>query len=230
TNVHGQFSLSCLAPNTNAAETIVAQLHDYFGSIVVESLVPPWQPKDSRSPAETDSNNRARATWIKLQDFESDIEDDTNLDSLESQLETDRGYGGSNVGLLQSEIADVKEKLYRQNLPQLIDVGEGNLDTNVVALFCALNIGQAVTNPVSNQAIRKEIAQRLGRLADNDSDCFCAQSGYAFRSGQTIRVSFVSFNRADEGPLALVSWLHDQQCDDFKYNFMPVLVAPDPDQ
>lgn len=57
-----------------------------------------------------------------------------------------------------------------------------------------------------------------------------AQSGFANRSGQRITMSFVSFNRTDEGPPALVSWLHDRQCDDFKYNFVPDLVAPDPDQ
>lgn len=222
TNFHSAFSLSCTAPDTNVAAAIVGEMHDYFGTLPAEGIVPPWEPADPRTHEQRAANELARQTWLKLEKFESLIEDDTNFEALENQLENAQDNGDSNVGPLQFQIAGQRERLYRQHLPELLSGKGGTVDTNVVDRFMALNTSGAATNQNFNEKIQREIAQRMGKVG---TDCFCAQSGAAISSGQTINMSFISFNRADDGPPALAEWLRDKGCDDFKYSFLPIFAS-----
>lgn len=214
------FSLSCVAPDTNAAAELADDLHGYFDTLPGETLVPPWQPGDIRSAREMVSNNLARQTWIKLENVESEIEDDTNLEVKADELETAQDEEASNVVSLELQVAALKDKLYRQNLPRLLKGEEGAMDTNVMALFIALNTGGAATNDALSEAIREKAAQRMGRLTGRGADCFCARSGFAVCSGEKINLSFISFDRADDGPPALAAWLREKGCDDFKYSLV----------
>jgi Zn-dependent protease len=230
TNSHAAFSLSCAASDTNAAEALVNELNGYFDTLPAELLVPPWQPGDMRSSRERAANDLARQTWLKLAKVAEDIESDTNLDALENKLELAQDGGRTNVASLQSQIATLRETLYRQNIAGLQNGEQGALDTNVLNLFIVINSGEAGTNQLQVGGARREVAQRMGRLSPaRGADRFCAQTGFVERSGQIIKLSFISFNRNDDGPLALAAWLRDEGCGNFKYIFLPGMGSDDSD-
>ncbi|HEV2329984.1 MAG TPA: site-2 protease family protein [Verrucomicrobiae bacterium] len=228
TNSHAAFSISCLAPGTNAAEAIVNELNGYFGTLPAESLIPPWQPGDTRSSEERAANEMARQTWLKLANIAPDVEFDTNLENLVNKLELAQDSGGSNSASLQSQIGALRESLYRQNIAQLPGREQAAMDTNVVNLFVEINSGEEA---IQVDKARREAAEHMGRvsLANDGADRFCASSGNLENSGLTIKLNFISFKRDDEGPPALAAWLRDKGCDDFKYIFLPGMGTDDSD-
>jgi hypothetical protein len=103
---------------------------------------------------------------------------------------------------------------------------QGALDTNVLNLFLAINSGEREERQIQIEQERREAAERMGQLSpanDEVVERFCAQAGSVECSGQTINLTFISFDRNDDGPPALASWLKDKGCDDFKYVFLPGL-------
>jgi Zn-dependent protease len=219
TNSRAAFSLSCVASDTNAAEALLDELNDYFDTLPADSIIPPWQPGDARTPSEKAANDLARQTWLKFANVAGEVEANTNLEALEFKMDSAEENGPTNLSSILSQLAPLKEKLYRQNVPQFESDEQGRVDTNMINLFIEINSGEAGTNQNQIDEIRREAAERMGQVARTDH--YCAWSGAVERKGLTIKLSYISFRRNDDGPPALASWLRDKGCDDFKYIFLP---------
>lgn len=222
TNHEATFAMSCMASDTNTANALVLELNNYLESLPERSLVPPWQPGDARSPEEKAQNELSRQTYIKLS--EMDVEDDPAFSKLEDKLETAQETNDQvAVQSLQKQMQTLSEQLKKDQIEQLRL--EPNIDTNVLDLFAALAASNVVTNEAAKDAIYNQLAGQMGQLpqANNTANIYSASSGFAASKGVEIDLTFISFNRLDEGPPALATWLNEKHCESFKYVFVPGL-------
>jgi Zn-dependent protease len=234
TNYHAAFSLFCIAPDTNTAQTIVSELNGYFTTLPEAALVPPWQPNDSRPPVERARNELARQTYTKLRQMQMESYEDAGLPGLETKLDTARTQGDqSAVTALRGQIKSMMDNLAKQNLERVRSGAEGLVDTNVVDLFIPLNENGAATNWVASDESRRALAQLMGQLplvngrADPADERFAARYGMATSKRLLVNVTFVSFHRIVDGPQALANWLYVKRCIGFRYDFQAGMAADD---
>jgi Zn-dependent protease len=226
TNYHAAFSLLCIAPDTNTAEGLVEGINSYFDTFPDEALVPPWLPQDTRSPEQHALDDLARQTYTKLLGLQ--FPNDDELDNLENKKQVALKEGDeASASELQQQITALSEKIRKQNIAQVRSGADGPVDTNVVDWFVALNAPEVITNQISSEKIRKLLARHMGQLANATNSTtsyynrYSAVSGTAMRAGLLINISFVSFNRIDNGPQAMAAWLLGKGCIGFKYDFFP---------
>ena len=226
TNYHASFSLTCIAPDTNTAQSIVSELNNYFTTLPDEGLVPPWQPHDLRPPAERARNELARRTYVKLQQAQFEGYDDKELVALEKKLQTALTQGNQSAATtLRQQIKSVTENNAKINVDRVRTGTAGPVDTNVVDLFVSLNASGATTNRAANDKNRRALAQCMGMLPMANEPAtalagrFAAHMGMASRDGLLIKVTFVSFHSIADGPPALAGWLGDKKCIEFRYDF-----------
>jgi Zn-dependent protease len=230
TNYHAVFSLYCVAPDTNTAETVVREMNGYFATLPSDMLVPPWLPQDMRSPEQRARHEVARRTYLKLQ--ESQFSDSAELDSLGTRMRTALKQGDSAGAMsLQRQMNTLIETQKKQRIARLRAGEMGPVDTNVIDEFILLTAPENVTNGPASEKIRKQLAQRMGQLPflTNSTSLFdnrfSAITGVASRAGLLITVSYISFDRIDSGPRAMAEWLQGKGCIGFKYDFLPGLAS-----
>jgi hypothetical protein len=102
----------------------------------------------------------------------------------------------------------------------------GPVDTNIVDLFVAQRaISETETNREVILKPSRETALRMGQvpLLDGqptpDVGCLLVRFGGVTRKKQVLNLSWVGFERVDEGAPALVEWLCDRGCSDIRYVF-----------
>jgi Zn-dependent protease len=229
TNYHAAFTLYCVAPDTNTAETIVREMNGYFRMFHDYALIPPWRPQETRSPEQRAQNELARQTYLKLQDLQT-------LDEPQIELENKRETAlkeGDTAGALKLErqMGTLVETEKNRGIARLRDGERGPVDTNVIDSFILLNDPENVTNAAISAKIRRQLAQRMGQLPfltnggsfyDNR---YSANIGMASRAGLLVTISYVSFDRIDSGPKAMAAWLQGKGCIGFKYDFLPGLAS-----
>jgi hypothetical protein len=224
TNFHAAFSLFCIAPNTNAAASIIAELDGYFQTLPDEGLIPPWQPQDIRAASDRADAGLARQTYLKLQQAQMSGYADPELRALEKEVAKARRQGDdAAVSRLNRQISTTTQSSAKNHLDRVRSGAEGRVDTNVVDLYLALNAPATVTNLSVSAGIRRELAQRMGQFASANGAVsdqrFVARFGAASRTGLLITVTFASFRNIADGPPALVEWLENQKCIGFKYDY-----------
>lgn len=232
TNYHAAFSLFCMAPTTNAAESIVSELNGYWSTLPDQALIPPWQPEDLRPSTERARNALARETYLKLQKAQMGGYDDPEVRALEKKMGTARIQGDTSAATrLGEQLKSTMEDLSRQNLERVRNGFQGTVDTNVVDLFEALNAGGTLTNRVAREGLRRELAKSMGQLslvnghvAPGDKR-FVVRFGSVQRTGLVINVTYVSFDNIADGPMALAGWLSERRCARFKYEFQPGMAS-----
>ena len=234
TNYHAAFSLFCIAPDTNVAQTIVSEFNGCCRTLPGLALVPPWQPQDARSPAERARNELARQTYLKLQRFQMESYEDAGVQALQKKLIITRTQGDqAAVTALREQIESTMEKLTKQHLEQVRNGAAGQVDTRVVDLFIDLNAIDIVTNRAASDGIRRELAQCMGQFTPvNDraapaAERFAARYGVATRKGLIVNLKFVSFYSIADGPPALADWLFNKKCIGFKYDFQSGMPMDD---
>ena len=225
TNYHAAFSISCIAPDAKRAEAIVSELDGYFNTLPGESLVPPWQRGDARSQAARAAGELARQTYLKLLGTRFQSFTNAELRALEKQLSVAQKQADqAEVEKLQSQITALSQRLDNDNIECVRSGAVGAVDAPVVDLFVTLNEPQTRTNRVASAALRQQLAKRMGQLPAADglaaSGDFSAHYGSSSRSGLIVNLRWISFDRLDEGPMALADWLCQQGCTALKYDFL----------
>lgn len=230
TNYHAAFTVYCVAPDTNTAETIVREVNGYFGTLPDEGLIPPWRPQETRSPEQRARNELARQTFLKLQSTETP--DDAESDNLENKrvIAVKQGDHAAATSL-QQQINTLIETQRKQRIADLRSGKSGSVDTNVIDGIVLLTTPENLTNAPASAKIRKQLAQRMGQLpfltngAPLYDSRYSANIGTASRAGLLVTISYVSFARIDSGPLAMATWLRGKGCIGFKYDFLPGLAS-----
>jgi Zn-dependent protease len=230
TNYHAAFTLYCVAPDTNTAETIVREINGYFRTLPDEMLVPPWWPQDMRTSGQRAQHELARRTYLKLQN--SQFSDSAELDDLAARMRTALKQGDeAGATSLQKQMNTLVETQKTARIARLRDGKNGPVDTNVIDEFILLTAPENMTNGPMIAKIRRQLAQRMGQLpfltnsASLYDSRFSGNFGVASRAGLLVTISDVSFDRIDSGPKAMAEWLLGKGCMGFKYDFQPGLAS-----
>ena len=222
TNYHAAFSLICVAPNSRVATNLNLALRNYFETFPQRGLVPPWEPQDVRNASQRAQDELARQTYLKLQAAQFPDFTNATLRSLEKQMMAARKQGGqAEADALQEQSEALTKKLSAEKIERVRSGAEGAVDGRVVELFTALMNDETRTNRTAVEGVRLKLAERMGRLPDDDLQGarFSAHYGGATQNGLFVNVSWVSFDNIDDGPMALAAWLCDQGCISLKYDF-----------
>ena len=220
TNYRAGFSIVCLAPTALAATNLERQLDEYFGTFPALAMVPPWPVPGAHIFG---TNVLARQTYLKLQNAQSGIYTNRELEALD-KLEVQARKTGDSAALeqLRQQSVELNKKLAAAAIERVRTGAEGAVDTQIIDLFVSANEPTTRTNRVAREAINLGMAQRMGQISSASPAAdgrLSAHFGSAIRTGLILRVNWVSFNRIDTGPAALAAWLCDQGCNGIKYDF-----------
>jgi len=220
TNYRAAFTIFCIAPTARAATNLEQQLEEYFTTFPALGLTPPWNVPGARISA---SEERARQTYLKLQNASSGFYTNSELEALEKRSIQARKTG-SNAELeqLRAQSAELNKKLEAAAIQRVRSGADGGVDTQVVDLFEKTTDPVTRTNRAAWEPIHASMAWLMGQIPSGNPAAdgrLSAHFGGVTRSGLILRVNWVSFNRIDEGPPALAAWLCDQGCIGIKYDF-----------
>lgn len=227
TNFGTSMSLSCSAPSTEAAEKIAAELSEYFDTFPTTHLIPPWSPEDGRSAEEVARHQLARQTYLTLVNKQSSgTSSDPEVKEIRRSL-TAASRQGDNVeaDALQKKLSQAYEKVRRENLQAIRRGDYGPVDLRVVDLYIAMATNQTEEAEAPDWFTR-ELGERMGQLpvvagsVSIAADRFSAQTGMVSHQQARLQLSFITFRQIGAGPPALVDWLCQKGCTDFKYSFM----------
>jgi hypothetical protein len=219
---HAAFSLVCQAPDAKTAEAIVSQLNDFFNLEHARGLIPPWQSLARYPAANRAQDELARQTLVKLLGAMHDYEN-PDLNALAEELRHAEQTGDESAAIrLHGEYQPMDDELRRKNLDNVRTGLKGPVDTNVADLYLAR---MRAGHDASSGSLSKDIDQRLGQfplvngqLAPEDKR-IVGEGGWVSRDGLTISVTFVPFYDLVNGPAALIHWLADGKCFDYKYDY-----------
>jgi Zn-dependent protease len=237
TNCRAIFSLSCLAPSKEMAETITNELNGYWGTLRDVSLVPPWLPQDNRSAEARARHQLARQTYIQLEEaqFQGYGGTESELIALQKKVASARRQGEqAEADALRQQIRDLMETAAKKNVERVRNGERGEVDTRVVDWFIARSASASRTNEPDEKATL-EMAQRMGQLplvnghASPNDERYSTHGGLATRKDLRLHLEWVTFNRVSDGAPALVEWLCDKGCVDFKYELTTSLGSEDQD-
>jgi Zn-dependent protease len=225
TNFMAGASLSCLAPDLQTAETIENELNGYFGTLSGESLVPPWIPQDSRSAEERHQHQVARQTYLALQKTQYEGYENAEVKKLEKQIAAAVRQGDqAEANALRASLRELTLKLRVANMERVRDGKGGSIDAKVADLLIAITADEGKTN-AAHSGLVTDMAQRMGQLPRENgivpptANRFSAQMGMVSHDKLRIHLVYVSFEQVADGAPALVQWLCDKGCSDFKYGF-----------
>jgi Zn-dependent protease len=219
-----QVQLSCLAPSADEASRIEQELGDYFLGASMH-IVPPWLEGD-RTPAERTRHARARRTFAQLARAPAVAYQDPRLrDQLKKEAAAHRRRDAKEIERLRSERNRLAAELWEKEIARIRQAPE--TDAEVVARHQVLFAGGA--RPPDPQRMTAELGPLLGQLelvggAPKPGTATLAATGAVSREGLLLTMPFVRFEDPFEGPPALVKWLRDRGCVDFRYDLTPGFV------
>lgn len=230
TNYWTRFSLSMVAPDPATAEAIADEMNSYLSTLPQKRLVPPWLPHDQRSTNERAEHQRARMTYLRLQRSRfSDDDESVETTALYQQLKLAIKEGKqSEIDSLQKQINELRKQSQQKRMQAVLADSSGELDTNIYNLYLEAVADQGATNSRYDQ-LEQEMAHRMGQLEEVDglglasAEPFTSQMGVVTQDDAQIDLIFVSFNRIAYGAPALVNWLCEKGCTNFKYELLPVV-------
>jgi Zn-dependent protease len=233
TNFPTVFSLSCRAPNADLAREIESELEGYLSTLEDVSLIPPWYPSENRSPEERAQHQLARKTYLILQRAEYPDDDGPELKELQKKLVAAmREADQAEADAIRKKINQRSETLRKKAFEEIRNGSKGPVDTNLANLFIAAHSSSDGLNETNREPILK-MARCMGQLplvndnASPNDERFSANRGLVSRTGTTLQLNWLRFNRTIDGAPVLVEWLCNKGCTDFKYNFNAVSAGED---
>jgi hypothetical protein len=222
--------LYCTAPSADAAEAIEVELSAYFRFAGRRGyLVPPWHPDDPRTPAERERHRVARETYRKVQKATSELYDDKNDARLakvrRAIRDASRRGETAEMERLTTEQQQIVDERRAEALAKVRQLP--GIDPAVVDAFedGFKNDGGKNYDAKRQAAHEQRLAAMFGRLPmvapatrpTRRADRFSA-GGHVARKGASLTFMFLVFTDPIEGPPALVRWLAERGCTDFKYD------------
>ncbi len=213
-----RFQLAFLAPTAQAAGRIEQELGDYLLGTSMH-LVPPWHPNDTRTPAERERHARARRTFARLTRAAIvAYQDPRLLDLSKRALSAERRADSKEVERLRSEQLRLTRELTEQERERIRRAPE--TEAEVVTRYQALS--RADGQRFDQKRMTAELGPLLGQLELVDGvpkpgTTALSATGVLSREGLLLTMPFLRFDDPFEGPPALVKWLHEQGCLDFRY-------------
>jgi Zn-dependent protease len=227
TNFEATVSLTCVAPDNKTAAALFDELEGHFSTLPYKGLVPPWFPQDPRSALERARQDLARQTYLTLERRQLENLNEGEQSALEKRITVARTQGDkAEVKALVKRMEQLAQQTRTRNLERARQGEYGPVDTNLVALFIAAAAEEPGTNGAHARLV-DQMAQRMGQLPlaqgqpTPEAAAFLTRSGMVSRDKLQIRLMWVSFRSLADGAPALVQWLCDKGCGDFKYEFHP---------
>jgi Zn-dependent protease len=217
-----RIQLSCLAPSADVASRIEEDLGNYFLAAAMH-IVPPWLEGDARTPAERARHARARRTYAQLARAPAVAYQDPRL--MEYLEKMGEARDTREAERLRSEHLALGAELRAKEIDRIRQVPE--TDGDVVARYQALFAGGP--DSVDPGRMTAELGPLLGQLELTDgkpkpaAGAFAATGGIS-RQGLLLAMPFLRFEDPFQGPPALVKWLRDRGCSDFRYALTPGFV------
>jgi hypothetical protein len=196
-------------------------LSEYFSAANSMRLIPPWQPGDERSPAERAKHQKARQTYVKLQQASSEYYKDPMLRA--SQQKYARAYRQGDVTEMkrvETEQRVLGERLIKKRHESIRAEGVDKVDLQLIELYAQLPRINGTNYDVYRKALTG-LAPRLGELRCDQPDNsarFAAKSGTVSRATLLLTFHWLTFDQLGDGLPAMVEWLCSKGCVDFKYD------------
>jgi hypothetical protein len=223
--------ITCLAPDSDAADEIVQQGREYFRANTGTFVIPPWSTLQTISPAQ----RKARRTYLAIQDTQNVYDDPRFAELTESIRVAMRSGDSAAITGLTAQQGKLAEKLQSEKLDG-IRMNEALYDPQVVDHYLA---APSWTDPDTEdeqaaapeldfvemtQAWARKMGDLLGQLTmDGDEPAPHALSettdmGTVESIGPVVTFQFVIFRRVDRGAPLLANWLCRRGCTDLKYS------------
>jgi hypothetical protein len=223
------FSLSCAAPDEKVAQSIENNLRCYFYTLPQNAMIPPWLPDDPRSITEIAEQDMARKTYLDMQKMQIENHGSREINDLAKELSSAEKTGNpSNIKALYDRIRLVRSQLLKQKLAKARDELSNPVAIKIADLFIKTAPTEGSQNMESYQEACEEMARYMGQLpmesgrATPESERFTVRSGMIERKDLHITVRGQEFKNLADGVPALVTWLANKGCKDFKYEFHEV--------
>lgn len=222
-----RFNGTCVAANEAEAKAIAAELEAYFSPSDLTRLIPPWHPRDPRTPEERDRHFLARQTYVKMQAAgESGFYESKEFASIQKKIiKAQRQGDKAEARVLQQQLADLLEQNRKQRYERVLSGAEGPVETNTAALFMAYAESFSQTNS-AREGLLNQLAAQMGALPPPPAGASAvAELNYSTQLGMVIckdnRLTFtwMTFHRVSLGAPAFIEWLCAKGCRDFKYDF-----------
>ena len=209
-------SLSFIAPTAAGAANMEKELNEFFNVAGTMPLVPPWTP-EALKPG-FDEYLRARHAWHRMERAGSQVRTNAAVMAFYQKisLATKRG-SATDVARLSDAQQKLVERLTTEEKEKLSHDPELKQFPQLVALhdqFAAINF----TNRTARAATLNQVAPLLGSYTNAIGD-YMSTSGFCFRNGLLVNISWLSMSTPDSRLPELMNWLCEQHCTAIHYNF-----------
>jgi Zn-dependent protease len=217
-----RWTVVCIAPNEGEAAALEQEMRDYLTN--PSTLIPPW----STGPALTPLQQKARATYAKIQAAQQRLTTDHSAEMKEALSEVSKGKGGWDK--FQEQVSRWHRETMTKALAEIRSEGEPDVDLPTTRLYetWTLPAENQKRNPDEERKIFNQLLDRMGTLPQRDgkiapgADHRSARFGTVTRTGQWLRFDSLAFTRCGEGLPALAEWLCSRKCIAIKYRLRPL--------
>jgi hypothetical protein len=219
--MEASLSLSCTAPTAATATAIEQALSEYLAPPAQMFLVPPWARDDGRGADERAQHERARRTYLALQNAAGPSPDAKELVELNNAIgEAQKQGDHDQVARLRKAAREKREQARQAALQKVRD--DPQSVSSVVERYVALGGDRTRADFLSKSVA--ELGPLMGQLPLVDGKPapsairYSVRHGYVLRNEATVSLLWLGFHDLFDGPEALLGWLSGKGCSQFKYS------------
>jgi Zn-dependent protease len=223
-NSPAELFLTCQARNEVMGQAVYEEINEYLVLPTNLCLFPPWIPHDTRSPQERARHRLARQTYIQLQEAGLQGYEDPTVRELQKTIIALHLHGDSAAAAkLEKELGQRVRQIGRRHQTQVSERGPDKVDRELIALYQARPVEDFTTNWMAYAC--QKLAPLMGQLqhlegqAAPEAERYSIRWGQVARDGTTLCLPWLAFRQVIDGAPALIQWLREKGCDDFRYAF-----------
>lgn len=221
-NLAAMVSLCCRAPEEKSATAIKKNCQTYFSGIWL-NLWPPWVSLEGHNPALVQRIETTRHTFACLNDLEKTVAKDPELHRMINPFgffkhKTDAEMKES----LQKQVA-LERTIFHREIDRLLNSNDAQLDKEMVKLYGRMHFDGTTNNEQASERFRQSFIDGPASLPFKDGmpqseEAWSAATvGNIEQAGAQLNFNFLVFQRTDSGLPALIGYLHQKGCDNFRY-------------
>lgn len=235
-------ALSCQAPTAEVAERLAHEAETYTSTPYAAYLVPPWSPEQRLS----DADRKGRETFLAFRRRGPSYGSDPRWTALEKGIRSASRRGDVRaLDRLTNERERLVEELDREKFRRMREESGGKWDGALMDILekfpeprpplssyegeaGVIDGSEAAAASVAHQKETEgwwvRLGSRLGQLPLDGkapipgADRFSTSWGAVVRKDRTIRFD-MAWNQPAFGAPALLEWLAQEGCEDFRYEF-----------
>jgi Zn-dependent protease len=215
-------SLACDAPDETTAAAIEREISEYAQFPKQAYLIPPWEPDDARSTRQRAKDEQARQTCARAWDTRFNSSQDPAVVAIGKDLAHAYKAGDAkSIARLEVE----QERVRSQKEHQMLDSLKRQPGVDAALVDQCLKEFDETSSPAEVHAYYRALGRRVGQLemdADQPvigADRYARIGGSVIRKGTRIQLNWLTFNNPGEAAPAIVAWLDQKGCTDFRYRF-----------